>query len=150
MRYKAYYQNIDQDLYPKPFKLITESNNFSDLQDKMKKKYPGIYSNGWSIFYDSKHKCIISIFSVPDADEHWYDPSPFSELAVEHYKKLYANLFDEWADLNNISKKHQSKFNRLRKDFPKCTSLKEVKNILREEGYEEIYPMLPKWIVNIG
>jgi hypothetical protein len=53
------------------------------------------------------------------------------------------NLFKEWAKLNGVISPDRSRFDVLREELPKCSTLAEARALLRYEGFGERYPLLP-------
>jgi hypothetical protein len=56
------------------------------------------------------------------------------------------NLFDEWANLNQIISPDRSRFDVMKSELPKCTTRAEAMALLFAEGYAERYPLLPDWL----
>ena len=178
MRYKAYFLNIDQDFYPRPLKFIAESEDFEKLLLRIQKEYPNIFYN-WVEFYDTKHNLRMWAYKTKNGfglqtekvnpkHEHDYNPSKFtktelaerlaidlskciesSEKCLKYYKEKYTGIFAEWMLLNQVINSN-NRFDKLRKGFPKCKGLTDVKLLLLKEGYAELYPKLPKWLINNG
>ncbi len=58
-----------------------------------------------------------------------------------------SNLFDQWANLNQVISPYRSRFDVLREEFPKCKTRAEAQELLESEGYGTRYPLLPDWPV---
>jgi len=56
------------------------------------------------------------------------------------------DLFDEWADLNDVMSSWRSRFDVLREEFPNCRTKQDAQRLLSAESYSERFPLLPSWL----
>lgn len=79
----------------------------------------------------------------PPPPEPWIDPYDPAEAAA-----LKGKLFEAWSYENQVMCDYRSRFDALRKAFAKKgITRKEAEKILRQEQYDERYPLLPEWLL---
>jgi len=56
------------------------------------------------------------------------------------------NLFEEWSSMNRVISDGRSRFDVLREELPRCTTRVQALVLLKQEGSDRRYPLLPDWL----